>query len=116
MNEDILFELVKQVGLFAIVLSVVIGGIKKTIKVFMKIPETEKLSPYVGICMVYIFGLLLGFILQNEYVSTLWHKILFGFFIGAMTVEIYDDVIKYLRVVFRKLSEKVFGVNDGCEK
>lgn len=115
MKEEVIVNLIKQIGVLSVILSFVVLGIKKTIKIILKKDEKEKLNRFVATGIVYGFGFLVGFVIKNEYVVGVWEKLLFGFFVGASTIAIYDMVLKELSKLSSRLVTKIF-LKDKNEK
>jgi len=109
MTEAIMGALVYEVVLYSVIASFVAYGLKQTIRAIMKTPAKEKLNRFVGIGLAYGFGMIFGFIMKNEYVTTVWYRIVFGIAIGATTVGIYNTVVKSLLGLIPNIVEKFFG-------
>jgi len=105
MDSGTMKELLVSVLGFSVVVSCVSAGIKKTIKVIMNKADDDKLNKWIGLGLVYGFGILGGFLLKNEYIVAIWEKIVYGVFIGSITVLLYESAIKHVK----NLIPSVFG-------
>jgi uncharacterized protein YacL len=108
-TQEVLTALLQQVIFYAIISSVFVDGIKKTIKAAKKQTEEDKLSPYVGLALTYGFGLLTCFFLKSPMLTSVFIKLFFGIIIGAVGVAVYEAVIKSVITIIPNITKKIFG-------
>ena len=103
-------DLLQQIAVFSTIVSVMVFGIKATIKTIMKKGEEEKLHRAIGLSLTYAFGLIFGFLIKNEYLAGWYFKAIIGISVGTLAVAMYKSVVRSLLKVIPKLMEKFLGV------
>jgi hypothetical protein len=107
-NTQLFSELFQQIIFYAIISSVVIDGIKKTIKGIKKMGEEESLNRFVGLGLMYAFGFIASFFLKSELIVNFPMRLFFGIIIGSVGVACYDAVIKSVLGLIPNITKKIF--------
>lgn len=108
-SAEIATDLLQQIAVFAVIASVMVYGVKETIKSIMNKKPEDNLHRAVGLSLTYGFSMILGFIMQNEYLTVWYYRIVFGIAIGTLAVALYQSVVKSILKLIPSMMEKFFG-------
>lgn len=108
-NTKLFTELFQQIIFYAIISSVVIHGIKKTIKTLRNMQEGQKLHRFYGIILMYVFGFVCCLFLKSSLITNNAMKIFFGLIIGTVGIACYDAVVKSVLGLIPNITKKIFA-------
>lgn len=108
MTSDQLPDIFINLVLYATINSFVVYGIKSTISAIF---NKENLNRFIGLGLTYAAGIIQGFTLGKDVHLPIWMKILFGLFIGSISVGIYKSAIQALLSLVPGIVNKFFGSN-----
>jgi hypothetical protein len=106
---ELIGALFRQVIGMIILSSVVVDGLKKTIKTVKKMPKGAKLHSYVGLGLMYSFGLISGFAIQSPMLSGLFSRLFVGIIVGVVGVSLYDIALKSIMGLVPGITKKLLG-------
>jgi hypothetical protein len=106
-----LSALFQQVIFYAIVSSIVVDGIKKTIKAAINKTADGTVQVHRGISLglMYAFGFTCCFFLKSPVIDSIWIRLFFGFIIGNVGVGSYEAVVRSALELIPNLMNKFFN-------
>ena len=98
--------LINEIIFYSIINSFVTFGLLQTVK---SIIDKEEISRFVGLVITYVLGIIMGFLLSN--IPEMWHKLVYGIFIGCTSVAVYKSAVQALLGIIPSLVDKFFNVS-----
>lgn len=106
MTGDQLPDIFINVSLLATLNSFVVHGIKMSISTVL---NKENLHRFVGLGLIYVAGIVQGFTLGTDIHLPTWLKIVYGLFIGSISVAIYKSAVQSLLSLVPSIINKFIG-------
>lgn len=97
-------EIFIDVIYLSIINSFIVYGVKNVIKTII---NKDELSRFIGLGLTFAAGLIQGLFFDAHILLS--QKIMYGFFIGCISVGIYESAVKSLLQLIPGVIDKLFG-------
>lgn len=112
-TNEVITNLIYQIVLYAVGVSYVAEAMKETIKTLLKKVD---LHPWVNIALVYVFGIVSGFLIRNLIVDRWYLSLVFGFLTACISIIIYKSALSSINDLIPALKNKFFGNSSDQKK